>query len=47
MWCEDRACEDKVKEVLVDGVSVGAVESYTFENITQNTSISVKFEKID
>ena len=36
----------KVKDVLVNGVSVGAVESYTFEKVTQEATISVEFEKI-
>ena len=35
----------KVKDVLVDGVSVGAVETYTFENVTADHTISVTFEK--
>jgi len=33
-----------VSDVLVDEVSVGAVESYTFENITANHSIEASFE---
>lgn len=32
-----------VDEVIIDGVSVGAVESYTFENVTSNHSISASF----
>ncbi len=36
----------KVKAVLVNGVSIGAVESYTFENITANATISVEFEEV-
>ena len=32
-----------VEDVLVDGVSVGAVESYTFNNITDNHSIHASF----
>ncbi|GAB1417969.1 hypothetical protein MASR2M12_07340 [Bacteroidales bacterium] len=33
----------QVSSVLVDGVSVGAVNSYTFNNITENHTISVSF----
>lgn len=33
----------KVFEVLVDGVSVGTMTSYTFENVTADHTISVKF----
>ena len=36
----------KVKDVLVDGVSVGAVDSYTFTNVTKNAEITVEFEEI-
>jgi hypothetical protein len=32
-----------VSDVLVDGVSVGAVRSYTFANVTTNRTISVTF----
>ncbi|MGB9794689.1 copper amine oxidase N-terminal domain-containing protein [Caldisericum exile] len=35
----------KIKDVLVDGKSVGAVSSYTFSNITSNHTIEVTFEK--
>lgn len=35
----------KIKDVLVDGVSVGAKESYTFENVTANHTISATFER--
>ena len=35
----------KIEDVLVDGVSVGAKESYTFENVTTNHTISVTFDK--
>lgn len=34
----------KVKDVKVDGVSQGALSSYTFSNITSNHTISVEFE---
>ena len=34
----------KVSEVLVDDVSVGTIESYTFENVTTNHSIEATFE---
>ncbi|KAF5084684.1 Lamin Tail Domain protein [anaerobic digester metagenome] len=33
-----------IKDVLVDGVSVGAVASYTFTNVTANASIETQFE---
>ena len=33
----------KISDVLVDGVSVGAVSSYTFNNITEDHTISVSF----
>lgn len=33
-----------VKDVVVDGVSVGAVDSYTFSDIYENHTISVSFE---
>jgi len=36
----------KIKDVLVDGVSVGAVSSYTFINVNANHTISVTFERI-
>ncbi len=36
----------KIKDVLVDGVSVGTPESYTFTNITANHTVHVEFEKI-
>ena len=29
----------------IDGVSVGAVKSYTFENVTENHTIEVTFMK--
>lgn len=35
----------KIKDVIVDGVSVGAVSTYTFANITQDHTISAIFEK--
>lgn len=35
-----------VKDVLVDGVSVGAVGAYTFESVAANHTIAVTFEKI-
>ena len=37
----------KVKDVVVNGVSVGAVKSYTVSGITGDTSIRVEFEKIE
>ena len=36
-----------VSHVLVDGVSVGAVERYTFEKVNKAHTISVLFKKID
>jgi DNA-directed RNA polymerase subunit RPC12/RpoP len=33
-----------IKDVLVDGVSVGNVTSYTFDNVTSNHTINVTFE---
>ena len=35
----------KIKDVKVDGVSVGAVSSYTFNNVTSDHTISATFEK--
>ena len=32
-----------IQDVLVDGVSVGAVKTYTFENVTANHTIAVTF----
>lgn len=37
----------EIKDVLVDGRSVGAVDSYTIKAATKNYSIAVTFEKID
>lgn len=34
-----------IADVKVDGVSVGAVESYTFTNVTEDHSIEASFEK--
>ncbi len=34
-----------IKDVLVDGQSVGAKSSYTFENVKENHTISATFEK--
>jgi len=34
----------RVKVVLVDGVSVGAVSTYTFDNVTQDHTIEAQFE---
>ncbi|MEF3254812.1 MAG: hypothetical protein K6348_04520, partial [Deferribacterales bacterium] len=36
----------KIKDVKVDNVSVGAVTTYTFENVTANHKIEVEFEPI-
>jgi hypothetical protein len=36
----------KIKDVLVDEVSVGAVDTYSFTNVTSNRTISVTFETI-
>ncbi len=35
----------KIEDVMVDGVSVGAKESHTFENVTANHTISATFDK--
>ena len=35
-----------VVDVVVDGVSVGAVGSYTFRNVTANHSISARFTAV-
>ncbi|BAL80262.1 stalk domain-containing protein [Caldisericum exile] len=37
----------KIKEVKVDGSSVGAVSTYTFTNITGNHTIEAIFEKVE
>ena len=34
-----------IADVLVDGQSVGAVDSYTFENVTANHTIAAVFTK--
>ena len=34
---------NNIKSVLVDGVSVGPVSSYTFKNVTENHSIAASF----
>ena len=34
-----------IADVVVDGVSVGAVESYTFDNVTEDHTINVTFER--
>ena len=36
----------EISDVLVDGISVGAVSSYTFNNVTENHTISVSFKII-
>ena len=36
----------KISDVLVDGKSVGAVSTYTFENVTAKHTITAKFEEI-
>ncbi len=36
----------KIKDVLVDGVSVGAIVAYTFANVQANHRIEAQFEKI-
>ena len=35
----------KIKDVLVDGISIGAVPSYTFDNIVSDHNIQAIFEK--
>ncbi len=37
----------KIKYVIVDGKSVGAVETYTFNDVQKGATISVSFEKTD
>lgn len=37
----------EIENVIVDGKSVGAVEEYTFENVTKHHSISATFKKIN
>lgn len=37
----------KIDDVLVDGVSVGAVSSYTFENVRTGHGISASFKRAD
>jgi len=36
----------EIEDVLVDGVSVGAVTSYTFENVTENHTITATFTEV-
>lgn len=36
----------KIKDVLIDGVSQGAITSYTFTNVTANHTIEVVFELV-
>ena len=36
----------EIEDVLVDGISVGAVAEYTFTEVTENHTISVTFEEI-
>ena len=36
----------KIKDVLVDGTSVGAVNSYTFNNVTSDHTIQASFEQL-
>lgn len=35
----------EIEDVLIDGTSVGAVESYTFEDVTTNHTIAATFKK--
>lgn len=37
----------EVKEVIVDGINKGKITTYTFNNITDNHTISVTFKKLD
>ncbi|MBO5256241.1 MAG: hypothetical protein J6C42_01905, partial [Clostridia bacterium] len=37
----------EITDVLVNGKSIGVVDSYTFKNITSNCTIKVLFEKAD
>lgn len=36
----------KIKDVKIDGVSIGIVSSYTFENVDKNHTVSVEYEII-
>ena len=36
----------KIKDVLINGVSVGAVSSYTFKNVCSNQDVKVEYEPI-
>lgn len=36
----------RIKDVKIDGVSVGAVSNYTFENVAANHTVSVEYERI-
>ena len=36
----------KIKDVQVDGTSVGAVSTYTFDNVTADHTIEATFEQI-
>jgi len=36
-----------IKDVLVNGISVGAVESYTFNNVMSDATIEAIFEKVE
>ncbi len=36
----------KISDVLVDGSSIGVVDSYTFTNVTANHTISVEFQAV-
>jgi len=36
----------KIKDIKVDGASVGAVSTYTFENVTQDHTVEAQFEPI-
>ena len=36
-----------ISNVKIDGVSIGAVKSYTFENVTENHTIEVTFMKVN
>lgn len=37
----------KIKDVLVDGKSVGAIEMYIFESVTEKHTIEAHFEKVE
>ena len=37
----------RIKDVIIDGVAIGAVKSYTFSNVTANHTVYVVYEVLD